>query len=152
MAKKVTATPYLTVKGGKEAIAFYKKAFGAKQQMLMMAEDGKRVMHASLDIEGAGLMLSDSFEEYSPPGGPKAPPDVGGTSVAVHLDVPDADKVWNKAVKAGAKIVMPIEDQFWGQRFGMLGDPFGHSWSIGGQLKKKPMATMKKKAAEKKKR
>jgi PhnB protein len=149
MANKVTATPYLTVKGGKEAIAFYKKAFGAKQGMLMMAEDKQRVMHASLTIAGAGVMLSDSFAEFSPPGSPKAPPDLGGSSTAVHLDVPDADKVWNKAVKAGATIVIPIEDQFWGQRFGMLGDPFGHNWSIGGPLKKKPVA--KKKAAKKKK-
>ncbi|HYC64284.1 MAG TPA: VOC family protein, partial [Reyranellaceae bacterium] len=84
------------------------------------------------------------------PGGPKPPGDVGGPSMTVHLDVPDADKVWNKAVKAGAKIVMPLEDQFWGQRYGMLGDPFGHSWSIGGPLKKKPAAA-KKKAAKKKK-
>jgi PhnB protein len=150
MAKKVTATPYLTVKGGKAAIAFYKKAFGAKQHMLMMAEDKKRVMHASLTIDGAGLMLSDSFEEYSPPGGPKAPSDVGGPSATVHLEVPDADKVWNKALKAGAKVVMALDDQFWGQRFGMLGDPFGHSWSIGGPLKNKPAAA--KKAAKKKKR
>jgi PhnB protein len=150
MARKVTATPYLTVRGGKEAIAFYKKAFGAKQHMLMMAEDKKRVMHASLTIDGAPVMLSDSFEEYSPPGGPKAPGDVGGASMTVHLEVPDSDKVWNKAVKAGATVVMPLEDQFWGQRFGMLGDPFGHSWSIGGPLRKKA-ATAGRKAAKKKK-
>ena len=149
MAKKVTATPYLTVKGGKEAIAFYKKAFGAKQGMLMMAEDKKRVMHASLTIDGAGVMLSDWFEEHSMPGGSKPPGDVG-TSMTVHLDVPDADKVWNKAVKAGARVVMPLDDQFWGQRFGVMSDPFGHSWSIGGPLKKKPVAA-KKKAAKKKK-
>ena len=149
-------SPYLTVRGGLEAIAFYKKAFGAVRTMLMMADDKKRVMHATLTIGGGTLMLSDTFDEYAEMSGTKPPTEAGGASVTVHVEVPDADKVWNKAVKAGATVVMPLADQFWGARYGKLADPFGHSWSIGGPVKKKPAAARKKvakkKAAKKKKR
>lgn len=142
-------SPYLTVRGGKAAVAFYKKAFGATTARLMMADDKKRVMHATLMINGGAVMLSDVFDEYSDPGGTKPPKEAGGASVTVHLELADVDKVWKKAVKAGATVVMPLADMFWGDRYGRISDPFGHSWSLASPIKKKPAA--RKKAAKKKK-
>jgi len=130
------AIPYLTVKDGEAALAFYERAFAAKTENKMKADDGKRLLHASLTINGGPLMLSDDFPEFGDSGGTKEPGRLGGTPVTVHLDVVDADAVFDKAVGAGASIVMPLENQFWGQRFGKLKDPFGHVWSIGGPLKK----------------
>jgi PhnB protein len=148
-SKKVPPiAPYLTVRGGKAAIDFYKKAFGAKVAMLMMADDKKRVMHATLILNNGGtLMLSDMFDEFG--GGGTAPPtEAGGASVTVHLEYPDVDRAWKKAVRAGAEIVMPLADMFWGDRFGKLRDPFGHVWSMAAPVKKKPAA--KSKTAKKK--
>lgn len=144
-------SPYLTVRGGLDAIAFYRKAFGAKRTALMMAEDKKRVLHASLAIEDAVFMLSDTFDEFAHMAGVKPPNEAGGASVTIHLEVDNADRAWSKALKAGATVVMPLDDQFWGARYGKLADPFGHSWSIGGPLKAKPKAAAKKKAASRKK-
>jgi PhnB protein len=141
-------SPYLTVRGGKAAIAFYKKAFGATTERLMLAEDKKRVMHATLMINGGALMLSDTFDEYPGNDATKPPDEAGGPSVTVHLELADVDKVWNKAIKAGAKVVMPLADMFWGDRYGRISDPFGHSWSLASPIRKKPAA--KKKAAKKK--
>jgi PhnB protein len=121
-------TPYLTVKGGKEAVAFYESAFNAVALFCNMAQDGKRVMHAHLSINGGSLMLSDDFPEFT--GGMKPP-----ASVTLHLQVEDADAWWDRAVGAGCTVKMPLDDQFWGDRYGQLQDPFGHSWSIGGPKK-----------------
>jgi PhnB protein len=148
-----SVTPYLTVRGGKQAIDFYKKAFGAKVGMLMMAEDKKRVMHARLEMNGGTVMLSDTFDEFGDHDGTKPPPEAGGASVTVHLDCDDVDRAWKKAVKAGATEVMPLADQFWGDRYGKLRDPFGHVWSLATPVKAPPRAkAAKKKAAKKKKR
>lgn len=141
-ARKLTAqeyapvAPYLTVRGGKAAVEFYKKAFGARTRMVMEADDKKRLMHATLLINGGEVMLSDVFDEYGG-GNSKAPPDAKTTTVVVHLHVDDADKWWARATAAGAKPVMPLEDQFWGDRYGQLADPFGHVWSIGAEIKKR---------------
>ena len=133
-----TVSPYLTVRGGKAAVEFYKKAFGAKVRMVMEADDKKRLMHAGMVINGGEVMLSDVFDEFAQGGGgTKAPTDAKTTTVVVHLHVDDADKWWDRAVGAGAKVVMPLADQFWGDRFGQLRDPFGHVWSIGAAIKKK---------------
>jgi PhnB protein len=129
-------SPYLKVKGGKAAIEFYKKAFGAKVRMLMDAEDKKRVMHATLLINGGELMLSDVFEEMGDPA-TKPPSEVKTSTVSIHLQVDDSDKWWARALEAGGKVVMPLADQFWGDRFGMIRDPFGHIWSIASAIKKK---------------
>jgi PhnB protein len=124
--------PHLTIRDGRgqEAVKFYESAFGAQEQMRNLAEDGKRLMHAHLAINGGSLMLNDDFPEYRD-GGDARPP--GG--VTLHLQVPDADAVWNQAVAAGAAVKMPLEDQFWGDRYGQLEDPFGFTWSIGGRKK-----------------
>lgn len=136
MAETATAVPtgvypYLSVKGGKAAIDFYTRAFGAEEKLRMMAEDGERILHAQLRINGALVMISDDFPEYR--GGGEAPAPAG---VTIHLEVDDADAWWARAVKAGASIVMPIADQFWGDRFGQVKDPFGHDWSIGAPIKR----------------
>ena len=124
-------TPHITIRDRKaaEAIDWYKKAFGAEELMRHPTDDG-RLMHAHLKINGGSLMLNDDFPEFR-----------GGAATAVpaamtlHLQVPDADAVWNRAVAAGATIKMPLDNQFWGDRYGQLEDPFGFSWSIGGPTK-----------------
>ena len=124
-------TPHLGIGGGRaaEAIDFYRQAFGAQEQMRMPAEDGKRLMHAHLTINGASLMLADDFPEYS--GRAAGPPE----GVTLHLQVTDADAAWQRAVDAGATVKMELADQFWGDRYGQLQDPFGHRWSIGAPVK-----------------
>ncbi|MGE0741393.1 MAG: VOC family protein [Hyphomonadaceae bacterium] len=123
--------PYLTIKGGKAAIEFYKRAFGATEEYRAYGEDGERIMHARIRINGAAILLSDDFPEFR--GGGDAPVPVG---VTIHLEVGDADDWWKRAVNAGATVTMPLDDQFWGDRYGQLKDPFGHSWSIGAPIKK----------------
>jgi PhnB protein len=122
--------PYLTVKGGKAAIDFYTRAFGAVEQFRNTADDGERILHSRLSINDGVVMLSDDFPEYR--GGSAAPAPAG---VTLHLQVEDADAWWERAVAAGAQVTMPLADQVWGDRYGHLRDPFGHGWSIGGPLK-----------------
>jgi len=124
-------TPHIVVDGARRAIAFYKKAFGAQERTAMPAEDGKRLMHAHIEINGASLMLCDDFPEYR---SGKATPKPA--AVTLHLQVDDADKWFKRAVKAGATATMPLADQFWGDRYGQVSDPFGHTWSIGAPIKK----------------
>lgn len=123
-------TPYLTVRGAVDAVEFYKRAFGAEELLRFPAEDGKRLMHCHLRINNADVMMSDEFPEYGAGLG------AGPVGVTIHLAVDDADKWWDRAVQAGAKIKMPIGVQFWGDRYGQLTDPFGHTWSIGAPVKK----------------
>ncbi|HVY90437.1 MAG TPA: VOC family protein [Hyphomonadaceae bacterium] len=130
-ALSVGLYPYLTVKGGKKALDFYTRAFGGKEEFRNYGEDGERIMHARIRINGQAVLLSDDFPEFH--GGKEAPPPTG---VTIHLEVDDADKWWKRAVDAGASIRMPLGDQFWGDRYGQLADPFGHTWSIGAPIKK----------------
>ena len=124
---------HLTIRDGRgdEAVRFYEKAFGAKEEMRHLADDGKRLMHAHLTINGGSLMLNDDFPEFREGGGDVPAP--GG--VTLHIQVPDADAVWGNALAAGATVKFPLEDQFWGDRYGQLEDPFGFTWSIGGPVK-----------------
>jgi len=126
--------PYLTLRDGGAAITFYEKAFGATLLYKLPAKDEKRLLHASLHLNGGVVMLSDEFPE-SGKGGTEAPPTLGGTAVTIHIEVDDADRWWKRAVDAGASVVMPLDNMFWGARYGKLKDPFGHVWSIGGPLK-----------------
>jgi PhnB protein len=123
--------PYLSVKGGKAAIEFYTRAFGATEEYRAYGEDGERIMHARFRVNGGAILLSDDFPEFR--GGGEAPAPAG---VTIHLEVDNADLWFNRAVEAGATITMPIGDQFWGDRYGQVKDPFGHSWSIGAPIKK----------------
>ncbi|HYD88345.1 MAG TPA: VOC family protein [Vitreimonas sp.] len=123
--------PYLKVKGGKAALDFYARAFGATEEFRNYAQDGERIMHARFRVNGGAILLSDDFPEFR--GGVESPPPDG---VTIHLEVDDADRWWKRAVDAGAEIVMPLADQFWGDRYGQVKDPFGHMWSIGSPVKK----------------
>jgi len=120
-----TATPYLTLDDAAAAIAYYEKAFGAKERVRMDTPDGK-VGHAELEIGDSLVMLSDEF----PQGSTRSPKELGGTSAGVFMYVEDVDAVVKRAVDAGATVTMEVADQFWGDRFGSIRDPFGHSWSI----------------------
>jgi PhnB protein len=120
-----TVTPHLIVKGAKEAIEFYKKAFGAEVRGVHEGPGGS-VMHAEIKIGNSILMLNDEFPDF----GALGPSSRGGSSVTIHLYTNDADGLFNRAVAAGAKVTMPIADQFWGDRYGQVEDPFGHRWSI----------------------
>ncbi len=120
-----TLTPYLAVDKATEAIEFYKRAFGAKERSRMLGPDGT-IGHAELEIGDSLVMLSDPFPQSSV----RPPKELGGTSASVFMYVEDVDAVVAKAVGAGATITMEVEDQFWGDRFGTVADPFGHQWSI----------------------
>jgi PhnB protein len=127
-------SPHLFVSNAAAAIEFYKKAFDAEEITRHAAPDGKRIMHAALAVNGATLMLCDDFPEFR--GGKGSTPEaIGGSPVVLHLQVSDADKVFNQAVAAGATVAMPLQDQFWGDRYGQIVDPFGHTWSIGAKVR-----------------
>jgi PhnB protein len=121
-----TVTPSLRVRGGPEAIEFYKKAFGAEEVMRMASPDGKAIMHAELRIGDSNVMLSDEYPQM----GCVGPKTLGGTAVCIHLYVTDTDALYARAVAAGATGMMPPADMFWGDRFAKVTDPFGHEWSI----------------------
>jgi PhnB protein len=119
---------YLTVGDAAAAIAFYERAFGAVEQFRLEAPDG-RIVHCSLAVNGARLMLSDDFPDAHA-GQRRSPDALGGTPVTIHLNVADIDAIFARAIAAGAKETMPPADMFWGDRYGRLEDPFGHSWSL----------------------
>lgn len=120
--------PHIVVDGAEAAIAFYGAAFGAEEMGRHPADDGKRLMHAHLRVNDHDLFVCDFFPEYGMEAGPPA-------HVTLHLAVDDADRWWERAVAAGATVVMPLADQFWGDRYGRLKDPYGHVWSIGAPVK-----------------
>jgi PhnB protein len=121
-----TVTPHLICAEAGDAIEFYRKAFGAVELSRMPGSDGK-VMHASIRIGDSTIMLNDE----NPTWGSFGPKSLKGSPVTIHLYVNDADAVFEQAVRAGAKVTMPLDDMFWGDRYGKLEDPFGHQWSIG---------------------
>ena len=126
-----TLTPFLTVRDAARAIEFYKQAFGAEQRGdVAKGPDGK-VMHAELKIGDSIIMLSDEFPEY----GSLSPQSSGGAGMGLHIYVEGVDAAFDRAVKAGAQVEMPVGDQFWGDRYGKLKDPFGHKWSIATHVK-----------------
>ena len=120
-----TVTPYLALNNSAEAIEFYKKAFGAVELCRLTGPDGG-IGHAELKIGDSVLFLADECPQM----GNRSPKTLGGTAVGLHLYVEDVDAVFARAVEAGATPQMPPADMFWGDRFGKLTDPFGHSWSV----------------------
>ncbi|TLZ66063.1 MAG: VOC family protein [Methanobacteriota archaeon] len=120
-----TVTPYLVIDGASKAIEFYKRAFGAKEVDRSPMPDGT-LMHATIRIGDSIIMMSDEF----PGGDSKSPTSAGSTTVNLHISSKDVDKLWNQALNAGAKPTLPLENQFWGERYGKLQDPFGHIWSV----------------------
>ena len=136
-------TAMLTVGDVKAALSFYQKAFGFAKRGLMNGPDGKP-MHAELRLRDTTLMLGPEYPQQ----GMRAPSTLGGTPVNLYLLVDNADKVFAKAVKLGATVLMPVRDQFWGDRAGMLIDPFGHSWMIATHTAEPALAEMKKRMRE----
>jgi uncharacterized glyoxalase superfamily protein PhnB len=122
-------TPHLVCAGAAEAIEFYKKAFGAKQILRLNAPDGK-LMHGNVRIGDSSIMLVDENASC----GMVGPKTLKGSPVSIHLQVTDADATFAQAVAAGAKVLMPLTDMFWGDRFGLVEDPFGHHWAIAHRL------------------
>ncbi len=139
-----TITPHLTVKGAARAIDFYKTAFGAKEKGRMLGPDGSSIMHASLQIGDSMIMLNDEYPEM----GAKSPSTLNGSPVTVHLYVKDADAVFQKAVSSGAKTIMDIQNTFWGDRYGVVVDPFGHMWSIASRIEIVTPKSIAKRMAE----
>ncbi|MGF7158489.1 PhnB protein [Rhodoligotrophos appendicifer] len=130
--------PHLTVKGGGKALDFYEAAFGAVLKRKVMADDGERVLHAVINIHGGQVYICDEFPEFGPNGTP-APATLGGTPVALQLhftSARDADAGFDRAIQAGAEMVVAMKDAPWGDRYGRIRDPFGHIWSLSGPLGK----------------
>jgi PhnB protein len=136
MASKVKAVPegmhtitaHISVREAPKAIEFYRKAFGAQVLGVHHTPDGK-VMHASLKIGDSHLMLADEFPGMTP-----APQTLGGSPVVLNIYVENVDALFNQAVAAGAKVTVPLADQFWGDRYGQIVDPFGHHWALGAHI------------------
>jgi PhnB protein len=126
---------HICVKGGLEAIDFYKKAFGAECPFHQLAEDGKRVVHANIELFGSEVMLHDEFPEFG--GDVLSPLSRGGASMAININLPkpaDVDAAISRAQSAGADMVMAAADTFWGARYGRVRDPFGHIWAFNAPL------------------
>ena len=138
-----TVTPYLVCRGAAEAMAFYSKAFGAKERMRMPMPDGK-IAHAEMRIGDSIVMLGDE----SPQMGATAPQTIGGTAVQIFLYVKDVDKAFAQATAAGAAVEMPPMDMFWGDRYCKLADPFGHKWSMATHIEDVSAKEMARRGAE----
>jgi PhnB protein len=138
-----TLTPYLAVDDATAAIDFYQRAFGAKERVRMLGPDGM-IAHAELEIGDSKVMLADPFPQAST----RPPKELGGTSVGVFVYVENVDEVFQQAVDAGATPTMEPDDQFWGDRFGSVTDPFGHSWQISTHVEDVPPEEMEKRSKE----
>jgi PhnB protein len=126
--------PHLVVANGLAALDFYKNVFGAEEGHRMMSPDGSKLAHGEIILDGHKFFLSDEFDANQ--GGTcKTPQSLGGTCVRITLVVDDADALVERAVAAGARVLMPVQNLFWGARYGKIADPFGHEWGINQQLK-----------------
>jgi len=147
MSECMSFVPHIVVSNAASAIDFYKQAFGATEVARHMAPDSNKIIHALLAINGGHLILNDDFSEMMGQK-PSTPEALGGTPLTLHLQVADADAAWAKAVRAGGEIVFPLKDQFWGDRYGQLRDPFGHKWSIAQTVAKPSSREMEQGARE----
>ena len=138
-----SVSPALTIDGAAEAIDFYERAFGAKERLRMPDPEG-RIAHAELEIGDSVVMLSDPFPHSSV----KPPSQLGGTTVGIFVYVEDVDAVFQQAVEAGATVTMPLEDMFWGDRFGSVTDPYGHHWSLATHVEDVPHEEMEERAKQ----
>ncbi len=121
--------PHVVVSDGMAALEFYKQAFGGVDGHNMMDQDGKRLLHGEVVLDGHRLFVSDEFAT-SEGGTLRLPPEGGGTSVRITIEVEDADAVVERAVALGAKVLMPVQFMFWGARYGKFIDPYGHEWGV----------------------
>jgi PhnB protein len=138
-----TITAHLVIKGAAKAIDFYKNAFGAEAQGVHQTSDGK-VMHAELRIGDSTIMLADEF----PGMGGASPETLGGTTTVLNLYSENIDQLFDHAVKAGATVTMPLANQFWGDRYGQVKDPFGHAWALGQHIEDVAPEEMERRAKE----
>jgi PhnB protein len=125
-----SVTAYLTVNNASDAIDFYKRAFNAEELFRETITDGK-ILHARIKIGDSIVRLSDELSGSTH----RAPATLGATTVTLHIYTENVDRLWQQAVQAGAKVVIPLDNQFWGERYGMLLDPFGHQWSMSMAIK-----------------
>ncbi len=139
-----TITPHLVVPSVTEAVLFYRKAFGAEELLRHTTPDGVRIVHCEMLLGDSRFFLVDENPEW----GSYSPLSLGGTPVTLHLYVADVDVEFARAVDAGAAIVMPLADQFWGDRYGILRDPFGHTWSLASRIEDLSPAEMRRRAAQ----
>lgn len=137
-----TVTPYLIVHDGVKAITFYQEAFGATE-LFRMAGPGGKIGHAELKLGDSTIMLADEHPEM----GARSPKTIGGSPVSLLVYVPDVDATFAKAVKAGCKVLRPVENKFYGDRAGQLEDPFGHTWSLATHVEDVSPAEMERRAA-----
>jgi PhnB protein len=136
-------TPYLSVDGASAAIDFYREVLGCTERVRLPAPDGK-IGHAELQLGDSLIMLADEFPEL----GIRGPKAIGGTPVTISVYVADVDSVFDRAVKAGARALRPVEDQFYGDRAGQFEDPFGHRWNVASRIEDVPPEEMARRAAE----
>jgi PhnB protein len=139
-----TITPHLVVRDAARAIEFYTQAFGAAELYRNLGPDGKSIMHCELMLGDSRFLLHDEFPER----GLLSPLGYGGTAITLHLYVPDVDAVFSSAMAAGATEIMPVQDCFWGDRYGILIDPFGHRWSVATRLKDLSPKELRQRAGE----
>ena len=137
-------TPHLVVRGAVEAIDYYKRAFGAVERFRMAGPDGKSIMHAELVIGDSIIFLCDEMPDMDC----RSPAALQGTPVSIHLYVDDADAVFGRAVSAGGRVTMPLQDMFWGDRFGEIEDPYGHRWSIASHVEDVPPEEIERRGSE----
>ena len=138
-----SVTPHITLSNAAKAIDFYKQAFGAEELARHLTPDG-RIMHASIKIGDSNIMLNDEFPDW---GGCRAPQG-GKQPFVLHIQWENVDSAWERAVRAGAKTTMELKDQFWGDRYGQLEDPFGYTWSMGQRVANPSAEEVEKKGAE----
>lgn len=143
-----SVVPHLVVAGAAKALEFYKAAFGAEIVSQMPTPDGDRLIHATMTIGGHQVFLVDEFPDQGDGSVMRAPGTVKGTTVSIALNVDDADAVYARAVKAGASAHMPVENTFWGARYGQLLDPYGHLWEVNQEVEARSEEEMKAALAE----
>lgn len=136
-------TPAIVVRGANEAIEFYKRAFGAEELDRMLGPDGK-VVHAEIRIGDSIVMLGEESQQW----GTLSPQSTNGISSSLHIYVADADAAFERALRAGASVKYPLEDAFWGDRYGKVTDPFGHEWGIATRVRELTPEQMRDAAAE----
>ncbi len=137
-----TITPHLIVKGVAAAVDWYSRAFGADELLRNVAPDGTSIMHCELLLGDSRFFVVDEF-----PQAPWSPQSLGGSPITLHLYVEDVDAMFQRAVDAGATVTLPVADQFWGDRYGMLTDPFGHRWSIASRVEDLSPKALQQRAA-----
>lgn len=138
--------PHLVVGDGARALDFYRRAFGAEVVVVTHAPDGEKVMHAELRIGGRPFFICDDFPEWG--GRPRTPAALGGTAVTLHLYVLDTDAAIERALSAGARVRIPPQDMFWGDRYGVVTDPFGHEWSFATRQRDVPREELERGASQ----